>query len=214
MQGSPALYSLTPVAVTPADAEESPLPAPGPGGIRYTPEVVAAPAAWLSATLKSGVVRWTGGVRWSMLGLILVGLLVAGFLVWASFNHGLRSTRPLSMRDFWSNTLVVLAVIAVVRLYKFFDHLFDLGIIMAPSALTPMSADNVTLELRRHGAADTIGELAFVRYTGTCPRCDALVVIFSGEKEFTGRLIGRCRRSPREHVYSFDHVHRIGAPLR
>jgi len=51
-------------------------------------------------------------------------------------------------------------------------------------------------------------------YTATYPRCDARVFVFSGGKEFVGRLIGRCKQSPREHVYSFDHFVRTGKPLR
>ncbi len=55
--GSPSYYSLSPVPLTAAVAEE-PLPDVDPGGVRYTPETVAAPAALAErdAQVRSGEV--------------------------------------------------------------------------------------------------------------------------------------------------------------
>ena len=52
------------------------------------------------------------------------------------------------------------------------------------------------------------------RYTGMCPRCGGKVIVKSGGLAFWGRLVGRCEESPREHVFSFDHITRLGRPLR
>ncbi len=52
-----------------------------------------------------------------------------------------------------------------------------------------------------------------VRYVSSCPICDGRVLVGGGGFRFLGRLVGRCERSPREHIFSFDHVTRTGSPL-
>jgi hypothetical protein len=53
-----------------------------------------------------------------------------------------------------------------------------------------------------------------VRYTAKCPVCEGKVVACSGGREFFKRIVGRCEESPREHVFSFDHITRTGRELR
>lgn len=55
--------------------------------------------------------------------------------------------------------------------------------------------------------------ISAVHYSGVCPVCEGKVEIESGGFRYFGRLIGRCRESPREHVFSFDHVTRSGCRL-
>ena len=52
-----------------------------------------------------------------------------------------------------------------------------------------------------------------VRYVSSCPICDSRVLVSGGGFRFWGRLVGRCERSPREHIFSFDHITRIGSLL-
>lgn len=52
------------------------------------------------------------------------------------------------------------------------------------------------------------------RYTAVCPICSGKVIVKGGGLKFWGRLIGRCQESPREHVFSFDHILRTGRELR
>lgn len=59
-----------------------------------------------------------------------------------------------------------------------------------------------------------IEEWRLVRYSSVCPICNGRVIVISGGHELKGRLIGSCKQSPREHVWSFDYLTRIGAPLR
>lgn len=63
------------------------------------------------------------------------------------------------------------------------------------------------------GGEATPRRIDLVKYTAECPICGGRVVVGSGGFRFWGRLVGRCRNSPREHVFSFDHVTRVGAPL-
>jgi hypothetical protein len=56
-------------------------------------------------------------------------------------------------------------------------------------------------------------KLEFVIYEGKCPICSNVVEIEKGKRQFKGRLIGICNESPREHVFSFDHVTNRGQLL-
>ena len=211
--GSPAHYRLEAAPLPEFGHPDTPALVP-PGGVHYTPQAVAAPAAWLSSALKSGVVRWTVGLRSVFAaGMIVLTLLaVAGIAL--TFTIGVRATRPPNLADLISLLMLAGLVAILLPIYRFFDDLFDLRIVMAPEVLTPISQTNVTLEIRRRSADDDVGELAFVRYTALCAKCDGSVRVYPGGRDFPGRLVGRCRRSGREHVYSFDHVLRIGVPLR
>lgn len=212
VRGSPSLYSLEAVPIPQSDQPVQVEPTPA-GGLRYTAAAVAAPAAWLSSALRTGVVKWTVGLRWTILGAILAATVAAIGLLWLTVTLGLRVTRPVSLGDMTSILIVGGTLAALVPVYRFLDDLFDLRIVMAPSFLTSISQDNVTLEFRRSAPGDDVGELAFVRYTATCPLCGGSVVIHSGKAAFPDRLVGRCLRSAREHVFSFDPVSRVGRPL-
>jgi hypothetical protein len=212
-QGNPAHYRLEPMPLLERTSPDDSVPLPS-GGIRYTPEAVAAPAAWLISTMKSGVVRWTLGLRWTVAAGIIALTLLAIVGVAATFTLGLRITRPLTFGDLVSLLALASFVAILIPIHRFFDDLFDLRIVMAPDALTPLAQTNVTLEVRKRSPEDDVGELAFVRYSALCAKCDGSVAIFAGGNDLPGRLVGRCRRSGREHVYTFDHVLRVGSPLR
>jgi len=89
----------------------------------------------------------------------------------------------------------------------------DAAAFFAKEFLVPFKADHVTLELRPK-QGDKKGELAFVRYTASCPLCAGLVLLHDGGDEFKDRIVGRCDNSPREHVYSFDQKLHVGHSMR
>ena len=210
--GSPAYYSLQPVPITTQAKTVTDTPLPE-GGLRYIPASVKAPGAWLSGALGNGIVRWTMGVRITIAGsFALVSFAVIG-LVWLRLTLGLRSTQPLTLSDLLGIGLLLGLAWQTIQAHRFLADLFDLRIVLAPSFITPITEDNVTLELRHASADDDVGELAFVRYTATCPICDGNVFIDSGRTAFPDRLVGRCRRAAREHVFSFDPSTRVGRPL-
>ena len=57
-------------------------------------------------------------------------------------------------------------------------------------------------------------KIILVVYEAVCPTCGNKVEIYDGKREFKGRLIGECTESPREHIFSFDHVTQSGNKLR
>jgi len=90
-------------------------------------------------------------------------------------------------------------------------------IVMAPDWMTPFKETNVQLELRKietnPETGNAIRELRLMVYSAKCPICENRVEVQSGGLQFPFRLVGRCNESPREHVFSFDHVTRMGKRL-
>lgn len=212
--GSPALYCLEAVPLRLAEGGVNLLPSLAPDEIRYTPAAVRAPGAWLSRALRQGVVRWSPVVRTGFLLFGVTSAVLAVSMIWIGLRASAQITRPFSLQD-----LVLVLVLGLVAwgtavLFRFLDELFSMRIVIAPSLLVPVLEDHVTLEIRSQSNEDPVGELALIRYTATCLVCGGGIDIHKGGKEFPGRLVGRCRRSAREHVYSLDAVLRIGRPLR
>lgn len=210
--GSRANYFLEAVLLPEPGADDVVVALPS-DGIRYTPEAVVAPAAWLNSALNSGVVPWSAGLRWTLFTVIMLVIVVLAFGTWALFLLGLGTSRPVTPADVMLVAGFCAAAYFVRDLFQFLEDLFDKRIVLAPIFLTPLKQDNVTLELRRSNADGTSSELAFVRYSATCPLCGGSISIHDGMKAFPDRLIGRCRRAAREHVFSFDPVLKIGRPL-
>jgi hypothetical protein len=211
--GSPAYYFLNPVELKEAEKREVVAALPV-GGVHYTPEVVVAPAAWVSSALRSGVIPWSLGVRLAVMTMVMGAFLLVLFAWLGVILTGLDPTRVLRSSDLVSIGVLGAAGYLVYHLFMFFDALFDQRIVMAPAFLTPLKQDNVTLEFRQVEGDDARIELAFVRYSAICPLCSGNISIHDGQSAFPDRLIGRCRRSAREHIYSFDPVLKIGKPLR
>ncbi len=210
--GSPAKYQLTAEVVEIDDADLHPTPTPD-GGLRYTPASVAAPAAWLSAGLRSGVVRHTRALIVSISALVSIAIILLSFSAWWTVVTGLSSNGPLSPAHLSFVAMWCFAAWTVWELFKFMSELADLGIVMAPDFLVPFKEDHVTLELKPRDG-DKKGAFAFVRYTATCPQCTGRVLLHDGGSEFKGRIVGRCISSPREHVFSFDQKLLVGCRMR
>lgn len=96
---------------------------------------------------------------------------------------------------------------------KPFSDLINNRIIIAPFWLQPWDATDRLIELRRQ-ESEKANAVHLTRYSAECPLCGGKLKIDSGGREFYGRLVGRCSKSPNEHVYSFDHTLRVGRPLR
>ena len=79
---------------------------------------------------------------------------------------------------------------------------------------------DIVVELPSRPGVEWRLPLHVVRYVADCPICGvegagrSSVRLTSGGKEFFGRIVGRCRYAPQEHVWSFDHIAREGRFLQ
>lgn len=99
---------------------------------------------------------------------------------------------------------------------KRFNRFTDDRIIIASDYL--MSWSETTLVQELVTVNDEKGnflhkKVQLTKYAGLCPICNAQVVLANGEPDLPRTIIGRCKESPREHIYSFDRVTKLGSFL-
>ncbi len=172
-------------------------------------------AAWWASWFFSKEFHLTGWRRALFLTPAIVMLLVAlgvFLIVWLTLSQQ-QAMAPNRVLVF----VITASVIGYVawRYVAGVARLGDKRIIMAPDILLNFREYNVQLELTRADRAlSAPSRLGLVRYAATCPICGAKVQVNGGQREFHGRLVGRCQESPDEHVFSFDRVTRSGKNLR
>lgn len=175
-----------------------------PGGLRYHRQVFSdyrIPLLGLGIRLNK---TWYLAVLLPIGALFLAGLACILLSVFAIRQHHWTAAAALTL---------VGGILAVGFPYFILGSLIKVkewGVIMAPDHLLPIRMFH-EMQL----VYDPDEELVrAARYLGECPICHARVSVSDGGKAFPDRLIGRCRLSPREHVFSFDHALRVGEPLR
>ena len=97
---------------------------------------------------------------------------------------------------------------------KPFYEAIDKRIGIAPYWLVRLSVVSAQLRYVRTTTKRANGQyiraLQLVVYQAECPICQNKVRIVKGRNAQKGRLVGVCDESPREHVFSFDHVTKKG----
>lgn len=143
-----------------------------------------------------------------------VGLpLLFGWVLLVVFLLGLTYLDNLEAKSLF-NSFFALATFSIL-IWKTIGPLIRLPedqIVLAPWWL--QSDDKDRLLERRAPPRYQDKSIKAVRYTAKCPVCGGKVHAKSGGLEFWRRIVGRCENSPREHVFSFDHVTRRGTSLR
>lgn len=196
--------------VGPADEPSSALPR---GGLQYRIDPVT-PAWWFRVVIGSrpfAVNSWRGYV---LLGSAALNFALIG-LIWLGIYIDWSRGRPLTSAD-----LALCAIALVVSAV--------LWATTRPVRLLPMHRVTIANEAfisfgTMHGQLRTMREgrsklarrvFSLVRHWGVCPACAAEVDLAEGGAAFPDRLVGRCNDAPLEHVFSFDPVRLVGAPLR
>jgi|GEM_PF-6928997 len=148
---------------------------------------------------------------------IYAALPMAVLLVWYFWYQYLRFYNDGYITNgYFLFTFIGLCSAWVFRAYYFVE---SEAIVKAPMWVGSFSGEkHVQLELRKSENLDRDGdpipEIGLTIYKSKCLVCGSTVVVDNGMREFKGRLIGKCTASPREHIYSFDHITQKGVPLR
>lgn len=215
-EGRHSVYYLT-AALLPDDVaksedlvSESQLPA---DALHYEADLTLK-LSRLGCWLFSEGMRWTDGKRWGFLSWNLAILLLAGFLMLATWLVTVTSVTPLNARDLLLLAILFVAPWATLRHLEQSFQLFDDRITLASELLLAWREAGATIEIIRSERDEIPNTILVRRYTATCPVCGSMVKLDKGEPDFPRRIVGRCIESPREHVFSFDRVTRSGAPLR
>jgi hypothetical protein len=181
--------------------------------LSYTRESLSPmlPLRWLFPGHPYRVFSWRG--------LLILGTLfvesIACILVWALALFVLsQSPRELTGQHLF----VLLGAFGITWLVRISAKpwivLPERRVTLAPELLLPFDQPFGQLQLVRDRESKRSGWLSLVRFSAVCTECAANVELAEGGLDFPGRLIGRCRDSPLEHVYTFDPVSQAGYPLR
>lgn len=174
----------------------------------------AKPALWLRLLVGSRpfpVQSWRGYVLLgsAALNMVLIGLL--WLAIYAAWTRG----QPI--------TTAVLAQLGIALLLTAGLWWQSKPVRQLPTQRVTMAGPAFLAMTELYGQLRTMPapgrqlrsrEFAVVRHWGICPMCSAEVDLDSGGTAFPDRLIGRCHDAPLEHVFSFDPVRLVGAPLR
>ncbi|PHV10021.1 hypothetical protein CSQ89_18480 [Chitinimonas sp. BJB300] len=192
-------------------AQESEFPAIEPialaeGEIHYFTEDLL-DEGWLITLLSAGfeMIGWKRS--------IFRGVICVPFFVF--FFYLIFLLAQLSVTQFWVDwrSIFLTCILIAWSCYaaKSVIDLLELRVVLAPFWIF-QSENDVVLEWRTP-PNHKIKHIQAVRYKAQCLVCDGRVRVRKGGIRFWGRLIGACEASPREHVYSFDHVTKRGKEL-
>lgn len=198
---------LTSGAELETEASES-----NPHLLRYTEEQLKA-AFWFSWLLPGRPVNLRSLRGWIVMGGVMAGFLVivlTTFLALMIVNH----SGPVRGIDIsWMFIAAIISAVSFLSL-KPWLQLPEARTTIAPDYL--LRSDQLFGQLRmiRNKDQKLAGWVSLVRYSAACTICAGAVELSNGRRDFPGRIIGRCRDSPLEHVFSFDPVSLSGKSLR
>ena len=179
------------------------------GYIRYTPELIDRPN-WLGKLVNGSLAK--GWVWKFLIGTLVVALGLSTLAVWYGLTRLLVQDSVFGLMQVAISTLVIL-----LPLYLIFSPLYycvTRRIIMAPLLMSTSVMYEAQLEFiqSKHVRADgrPIRQFRLVSYAANCQMCGDRIDVLSGNLRRWGRMIGRCQSNPEEHIYSFDHVTRLG----
>ena len=166
-------------------------------------ERLRGPAKWLA----DGFVLqgWRRTVFITLIGVSVFSLYALLMLILFALPQSISTGKTIQLL-FFGGVILFIAWRALGPFYQVMEY----KTVIAPSWLQPFTNEDNRLlifETRRPKAAN---RLLLARYVGDCPLCGGTVELRRGGWVYPGRIIGRCQNSPREHVYRFDHILRLG----
>ena len=167
--------------------------------LKYRATAFPKPSWLLKPLLK---VDMGGGSRYYFL---LVMILSFAFLFFTSIAV---------LYGFVSKVVTIISLVLIsVPCFFFLRATYELGekgITRIPEIALSLADENVLLTTsRNHETGYKLIEL--LQWEAQCPICSSKVLIDKGFRKDKGRYVGRCTLAPQEHVYTFDHLERLGS---
>jgi len=176
--------------------------------IQYYVSELPKPLPWTKPFTNLEISGWK---LYTYIGLPMMALLIGYLLLlWNYF--------AISGASLLSTVIIISLFLLCSLILNPFYEAMNKRIALAPNwlmritELSGLLRSIRTNKRRRNGKS--IRALQLVIYKADCPICGEEVLIENGKGINKGRLIGVCLESPREHVFSFDHVTKKGALLR
>jgi len=179
----------------------------GPDEVMYRVTELPRPLPWAKPFLNLKVTGWKLFTYISL--PIFLVLYFTLLVLWNVSNY---STLSLSF--------LVLSLMFVACFYHWIAPIYeamDKRIGIAPFWMLNINVYSAQLRAKKLDKIIMKGKqfrvLELVVYKADCPICGNEISVVAGKNKLKGRLIGECDESPREHIFSFDHVLKIGKKL-
>jgi len=172
--------------------------------VHYYVSELPKPLPW-AKTLTN--LEMSGWKLYGYVSLPIVALIVSYFLLLWNFY----ATSSLS----FLTSIIIMSIFGFLYfLLKPFYEAMNHRIGIAPIWLLRLNEVSGQLRASRTDKKRVNGKsiraLQLVIYKADCPICDNEVLIEKGKYAHKARLVGVCDESPREHIFSFDHVTKKG----
>lgn len=174
--------------------------------IEYLEEMEVYPIPGVRRPLRINVEGWRSLFMTFPLILALISVVFGGWFllqIWVS-------QQPVREIFQWTVLIGFLGGMITWLVWPLY-RLIDQKIVMAPAILQMTSRFYHVLVIRREGERKVVRML---RFTAACPLCGGEVEVQEGRRALRGRYVGECGRNPVEHIFSFDHVLKIGQRIQ
>lgn len=172
--------------------------------IRYRVRKFKRPLPWSRVFLS---IDLAGKGLWVPLVLICVSFVA----LWFAFTRAVLSGSAVQI------VIVGMFCAVWITIARPLWRVLDSGVAMAPEWLYGLDTQAAQFEIHETDSLLPSGrklkQLRLVVYEGECLVCGASVSVFPGKGRHRGRQIGRCSRAAAEHIYTFDHITKVGFPL-
>ncbi|PPC86948.1 MAG: hypothetical protein CTY37_04695 [Methylotenera sp.] len=140
----------------------------------------------------------------------LIVVFILGSFLWII---AMLNKNPLNAQHVALFLFIIILLLYVRNTLIKWSKIVEDRIVMASDNLLSWGEHDVCLDLVTSPDKKT-KILRLVKYASKCPICETEIILDKGEPDFPRRIVGRCKESPREHVYSFDRVTLSGNKLR
>jgi hypothetical protein len=168
--------------------------------VLYVATMLPKPYRWTKPFLKLALKM--NRIIFTVILVISIWLTAFGYIFFFSDMN--------EVSKFFSMILFILATYTFLK----FSELMAKGLTSTPIFMIPLRTSNVFFILQRSMRDHKRGlDSATVVFEGQCGICGDKLII-EKSYEFNGRYVGKCAIAPKEHIFSFDHVTKIGKNLR
>lgn len=152
-----------------------------------------------------------GAKKWIMVFTPFFQMIFYVVMIFSLFL--LLKDKTLSSISFYYIALLVGAVWFLIDKINRFNRFTEDRIILASDYFMSWDETSILQEMvtvKDDRGNDLYKKVQLTKYVGVCPICSSQVELAKGEPDYPRRIIGRCKESTREHIFSFDQITKLG----
>lgn len=185
------------------------------GEIRYT-AVKEVDASFIAKLVFGKQLSTDGWRKWLMIFYPIITLISYVTFAYIIFIGWFINPSEITTRDLSLFISIILVIWFAKNTKESVERFTDDRVIMASEWYMKFKEFGVLQEMFTIKDKDNNfirKDIRLVKYVSKCEICGSQIFLDRGEPDLPRRIVGRCKESPREHVYSFDRVTLIGKKL-